>query len=85
MAVGRGHNWYSHREDQKLENILFLLDTGMHPDLVAHQLGISRDVLDKTMERHGRTRKPDPGEVEEAGEREGDAPLPEVWDADGPW
>jgi transposase-like protein len=79
VPTGRGFNWDSHKEDQKIENIRFLLDTGMHPDRVARQLGISRDVLDKTMERHGRTRKPNTGAVTSTRAGAGDEEVPEVW------
>lgn len=36
---------------QRLENYDFLKSTGMHPDRIAQRLGISRNTLDKELER----------------------------------
>lgn len=58
----------SHLHEQKAENIRFLRDEcGMHPELVALQLGITIDDLEMTMRRHGAKR--DPHQVTRAGPR----------------
>lgn len=67
-----------HREAAVLENIKFLLGTcNMHPDLVAKRLGISRDTLDKKIERSRRA-QPHPDTLAETGEGQGTGSVPEV-------
>lgn len=42
----------AHRYEARLENARFLLDTcKLHPDRVAHRLGMDREALDKMMKR----------------------------------
>lgn len=66
----------SHRYDAILENARFLLDDAkMHPDRVAHRLGMTRAALDKMVVRHG---EPDPDGVETPGGGQGEEPVPTV-------
>lgn len=53
MTQGKARfTFSSHKDEAEMENIEFLLDTcDMHPDLVAKRLGITRDALDKKLER----------------------------------
>lgn len=46
-------NMDEHRAAAREENIRFLMTVGLHRDQIAKRLGISRDALDKTIERGG--------------------------------
>jgi hypothetical protein len=65
VTLGRGHRFDTHLIDARVENIKWLRSLGTHDDLIARQLGITRELLDKTMERHGGERHTDPGTVPE--------------------
>ena len=49
--VKRDPQLVSHRNQQRCEDALFMLGNGEHPDRVAARLGITRDTLDKMLER----------------------------------
>lgn len=59
----------SHLMEQRMENYAFLLSTGMHPDRIARRLGISRNTLNKELERRRRReQQPHPVGTTESGE-----------------
>lgn len=53
MSKGRQRDqaFDAHRYEAMAEDARFLLDTGLHPDLVAHRFGMTRDGLDKLLAR----------------------------------
>lgn len=70
------HYYDSHRERAEAENIDFLLNTcGLHRDHVARRLGITRNALDKKIERSRRA-QPDTSSEQATGEAAGKGPMP---------
>jgi DNA-binding NtrC family response regulator len=71
----------SHQQDIELENILFLVDDcRLHPDLAAKRLGLTRNTLDKKLERAAREQS-HPGAVAYLGRRAAGEEMPEMRDA----
>jgi predicted DNA-binding protein (UPF0251 family) len=71
MNVGRSIDFESHLIDQRVEDYEFLTSKGLDKDAVARRLGISRNVLDKTLERRRTREQRHPVQQEAAGQGPG--------------
>lgn len=75
--TGKNDRWNEHKDRAEMENISFLLDEcKLHPDQVAKRLGMTRNALDKKIERSRKRAKSDPTSVSEDRASEGGGQVP---------